>query len=394
MREIMRDIERKVVQAFRDRFGIEPETVAAAPGRVNLIGEHTDYTGGFVLPVAIDREIVIAAAKTDNGVIGGCSLDYDNEAASDIGCYDPAHPMAWFRYVLGVLKEIEESGQSFSGFQFVVGGNIPIGSGLSSSAALETGVLTLLEEMFAFHMDDISAALLCQRAENRFVGVNCGIMDQLVSRAGVSGRALFVDCTDLTLKPVPAVIPGTVWVVVNSRKNRGLVDSEYNRRRAECEEAVRCARETFPGRAICGLRDVGTDDLDSLRNTCPDNVFRRLRHIVTENSRVVRMVDALEAGRTRESGRLLIESHASLRDDFEVSCEELDTLVEILASVEGVHGARMTGAGFGGCVIALAERDALPRLEEAVRNRYRPPHIPSGAEIWPVEVSEGARILS
>ncbi|MHB9030676.1 MAG: galactokinase, partial [Candidatus Latescibacterota bacterium] len=375
-------------------YGTAPEIVAAAPGRVNLIGEHTDYTGGFVLPVAIDREIVLAAGKTGDGIIRGYSLDYDSEASCGVGHYDPEHPLRWFRYVMGVLKEVEETGQAFGGFQFSMGGNIPIGSGLSSSAALETATLTLMEGLFKFEMEDIPAALLCQRAENRFVGVNCGIMDQLISRAGRRGYALFVDCRDLTMKTVPAVIPGTVWVVVDSRKKRGLVDSEYNRRRRECEEAVQCAQKAFPKRAIQGLRDVEPGDLDTLRTSCPDVVFRRLRHIVTENARVLDMVRALHAGKKDEAGKLLHGSHASLRDDFEVSCEELDTLVDILTSVPGVHGARLTGAGFGGCVIALAERDALPRLEEAVSRGYHPPHIPGGAQVWPIEVSEGARIVS
>ncbi len=389
----MTELEQQVVRDYRNRYGSAPEIIAVAPGRVNLIGEHTDYTGGFVLPVAIDREIVLAAGKTRDGIIGGYSLDYDSEASCGAGHYDPEHPMGWFRYVLGVLREVEETGQAFEGFQFSMGGNVPIGSGLSSSAALETATLTLMEGLFRFHMEDIPAALLCQRAENNFVGVNCGIMDQLISRAGRRGSALFVDCRDLTVEPVPAVIPGTVWVVVNSRKRRGLVDSEYNRRRTECEEAVECARKAFPNRTIRGLRDVGPGDLDTLRTACPNAVFRRLRHVVTENARVLDMVKALDAGRKDEAGKLLLGSHASLRDDFEVSCEELDTLVDILTSAPGVYGARLTGAGFGGCVIALADREALPRLEEAVGRNYHPAHIPQGAEIWPVEVSEGARVL-
>lgn len=394
MEDSMTELEQQVVRDYRERYGTAPEIIAVAPGRVNLIGEHTDYTGGFVFPVAIDREIVLAGGKTRDGIISGYSLDYDSEASCVVGHYDPQHPMGWFRYVLGVLREVTEAGQAFDGFQFSMGGNVPIGSGLSSSAALETATLTLMEGLFRFKMEDIPAALLCQRAENRFVGVNCGIMDQLISRAGRRGYALFVDCRDLTVKTVPAVIPGTIWVVVDSRKRRGLVDSEYNRRRMECEEAVLCAQKAFPKRAITGLRDVEPGDLDVLRTVCPDAVFRRLRHIVTENARVIAMVKALEAGDAGEAGKLLLGSHASMRDDFEISCEELDTLVEILTSVPGVYGARLTGAGFGGCVIALADRGALPGLEKAIGSRYRPPHIPQGAEIWPIEVSDGARVLS
>ncbi|MHB9030259.1 MAG: galactokinase [Candidatus Latescibacterota bacterium] len=387
----MTELAERVIRSYREIYGKAPEVVVAAPGRVNLIGEHTDYTGGFVLPVAINREVVIAAAKTRDRIISGYSVDFDSEASCVAGHYDPNHPMGWFRYVLGVLKELEEAGQAFDGFQFAVGGDIPIGSGLSSSAALETAVLTLMESIFSFRMEDGEAALLCQRAENRFVGVNCGIMDQLISRAGKKGKALFIDCASLQSKPVPAEIPGIAWVVADSGKRRGLVDSEYNQRRKECEDAVGFARETFPDRAIGGLRTLFPADLPLIKKGCPATIFRRLKHIVTENDRVIRMVEALGQGRVDIAGILLTASHASLRDDFEVSCKELDILTDILSSVHGVHGSRMTGGGFGGCAIALADRTALPAIEAAVRDRYHPRGLSHPASIWLVEASDGAR---
>ncbi len=393
MENDMTELAERVIRSYREIYGELPEFVAAAPGRVNLIGEHTDYTGGFVLPIAINRQIIIAAELTPDRIISGYSIDYDSEASSVVGHYDPNHPMGWFRYILGVLKEIEEMGQNFEGFQFVVGGDIPIGSGLSSSAALETAVLTLMESMLSFRMNDAEAALLCQRAENRFVGVNCGIMDQFISRAGKKGKALLIDCTSLQYRPVPAEIPGVMWVVVDSGKRRGLVNSEYNRRREECERAAELARETFPERSIGNLRDLLPGDLPKMEKRCPSVIYRRLKHIVTENDRVIRMAEALGQSNTDLAGVLLAASHASLRDDFEVSCVELDTLVNILSSVGGVHGARMTGGGFGGCVIALAERTALSAIEAAVNQDYHPRGLSHPAAVWPVEIADGARRL-
>jgi galactokinase len=387
----MNDLIEEVISAFFDNYGFEPEVVAIAPGRVNLIGEHTDYTGGFVLPAAINREIVIAAGKKGGDTIRGFSVNFHREAFCRVGKYDPAHPVGWFRYIVGVLKELEKIGRGTGCFCFTVGGNIPIGSGLSSSAALETAMLTAIEGLYEFRMDDTEAALLCQRAENLFVGVNCGIMDQLVSRAGQMGMALFIDCASLEMKPVPAEIPGNIWVVIDSRKRRGLVDSEYNRRRRECEEAVVCAQKAFPERCVTGLRDVYSRDFPALEKVCPDIVFRRLRHIVTENDRVLRMAEVLSSQDTGEIEKLLAASHLSMRDDFEISCVELDFLVEILSGIEGVHGARLTGAGFGGCVIAFAESAALPRIEKEIAKKYHPEGISQGAAIWPIEISEGAR---
>jgi galactokinase len=383
----------RVILAFCDRYSADPEVVAAAPGRVNLIGEHTDYTGGLVLPAAIDREIVIAVGGTSAPMVKGFSLDFEREAACPVGQYDPRYPEGWFRYVMGVLAELEAEGVVIPRFRFVIGGNIPIGAGLSSSAALETAVLTAVEGFLGFRMEDTEAALLCQRAENRFVGVNCGIMDQLISRTGRRGCAVFIDCSDLSMRTVPAEIPHTRWVIVDSRKRRGLVDSEYNRRRKECEEALLCARKRLPHRRVSGLSDVTVSDLPSLKDACPDVVFRRLRHIVTENDRVLRTVEALRAGDAVAAGMLLSGSHASLRDDFEVSCAELDRLVDILSDVPGVYGARLTGAGFGGCVIALAAHEALSTLTDAVMRTYRTPLAAERAEVWPVEPSDGARII-
>ena len=391
----MNSLVKNIVNTFNNKWPEKPRIVAAAPGRVNLIGEHTDYTGGFVLPAAIDREIVFAAHESVDSVIRGYSIDYDEEASCEIGAYDPGHPSVWFRYVMGVLSELEKTGRTQRGFRFVFEGNVPIGSGLSSSAALELAVLTALEGLMDFRMEDVEAAQLCQRAENNFVGMNCGIMDQYISRAGKANHAVLIDCTDLSSRAVTLNIPSHTWLVIDSKKRRGLVDSEYNRRRSECEEGLKCAQTVFKSKDIKGLRDVAVDDLETLKTSCDDIIFRRVKHIVTENDRVLRTVQALESGDREAVGKHLYASHESLRNDFEVSCGELDMLVDILSAVDGVSGARITGGGFGGCAIALVADDSIGAAEAAIEEKYRPESLPEGtkADIWPVKISDGARIV-
>jgi len=382
------------IASFTQRYDASPDIVAVAPGRVNLIGEHTDYTGGFVLPVAIDRTIAIAVSRRDDDLIEGYSLDFDETASTDAGTYDPSHPAGWFRYVMGVLSELGKAGRNVGGFNFTVGGDVPIGSGLSSSAAIEMAVLTAMEGLYGFRLENVDAALLCQSAENNFVGMNCGIMDQYISRTGRANHAVLIDCDDLSYKTIPLNIAGHSWLVIDSRKKRGLVDSEYNTRRRECEEGVLCAQKAFPDREIEGLRDIATADLDSMASACPEVVLKRVKHVVTENERVLKTVEALSSGDIDAVGGYLYGSHASLRDDFEVSCTELDMIVDILSGTDGVVGARMTGGGFGGCAIALVRDDAVAGVTETVLSDYRPDFLKGeSADIWPVMVSDGAHIV-
>lgn len=385
-----------ITTTFETRFGHTPHIIARAPGRVNLIGEHTDYTGGFVLPVAIDRDVVIAASRTDDNTITGYSIDFDEQASITAGNYDPTHPMGWLRYVMGVLDQLAQSGRDIGGFRFVIGGDVPIGAGLSSSAATEMAVAAAMEGLWQFRMDDMTAALLCQRAENAFVGMNCGIMDQYISRIGQAGHAALIDCSDLSTRAVPINLPGWTWLIIDSKKRRGLVDSEYNRRREECEAGLRAAQTAFPERTITGLRSLAVDDLALLEQSCDPEVFKRVRHVITENDRVLRAVDALEQGDAEAVGVCLYGSHASLRDDFEVSCAELDMLVDILAGIDGVAGARLTGAGFGGCVICLVRENLVKDVTRTITDSYRPESLPQGtrADSWPVSVSDGAECFS
>ncbi len=381
----MTELPTRVTDSFRETWGVSPDLVSIAPGRVNLIGEHTDYSGGFVLPAAIDRYIAVVVKRTNGSKVTGHSVDFNTRTECPVGYYNPEHPVEWFRYVAGVISELERAGYSVPGFCFSVGGDIPIGAGLASSAALEVAVLTAMEGLLGFRMDDQEAALLCQRAENDFVGMNCGIMDQLISRKGHRDHALLIDCSDLSSELVGANLPEYSWLVIDSGKRRGLLDSEYNRRRSECEQALGVARNYYPDREIRNLRDISKEALPELKRACDDNVYRRLRHVVTENERVIKMVDALRRHDTDMVGQLLYQSHESLRDEFEVSCAELDSIVEILSQTVGVSGARLTGAGFGGAVVALVRTDAVPTLATTVEK--------ASIQVFPIKIDNGARLL-
>jgi galactokinase len=391
----LKKLEADVIESFEKKWLSTPAILSKAPGRVNIIGEHTDYTGGYVLPVAINRSIVFAANKATTPRIRGYSLNYQQEVSCTVGDYDRKHPNLWFRYVLGVLTELQRAGYRVTGFDFCLGGDIPIGSGLSSSAALGMAVLTAMEGLAGFRMNDIEAALLCQRAENNFVGVQCGIMDMLISRAGLRNHALLIDCSSLSYRAVEIDLPGYSWLVIDSGKPRGLVDSEYNKRRSECEEALKIARLQFPGTKLKNLRDISIKDIPVLANVLNHTIYRRLEHVVTENTRVLEMVRALELKDMNAIGKLLYASHESLMYNCEVSCEELDSLVDIASSVKGVCGARLTGAGFGGSIIVLARKEALAEVRSAIRERYHPADSTEiKTAVMPVNISDGARIVA
>ncbi len=384
------------INKFRTTWSSDPDGIGIAPGRVNLIGEHTDYTGGFVLPAAIDKEVIFAAKKIPGNSISGFSTNFSEEVSCNVGEYDSKHPCGWFRYVMGVLAELERKDIPIEGFYFTVGGNVPIGSGLSSSAALEMAVLTAMEDIFGFKLDNKEAALLCQRAENNFVGVNCGIMDQYIARTGKKDHAILIDCTDLSTNAIKINTPGYAWLVIDSKKRRGLVDSEYNNRRTECVKGMMSAQTALPNKNIKGLRDITVDDLHTFESSCSNNFFRRVKHVVTENNRVLNTVKALESGNIDVVGKNLYASHASLRDDFEVSCKELDMLVDILSEIDGVSGARLTGAGFGGCVITLVRNDSIKTVEQAIQKKYHPKSLSEGesADIWSIKISDGAKCFN
>lgn len=357
---------------FAARFGgASPPYVARAPGRVNLIGEHTDYNDGFVLPIAIDREVVVAARPAAAGQTRLISVNYGDTGQFDPQTVAPGVALAgpdWLRYPAGVAWSLREAGQPVPAIDGVIYGDVPLGAGMSSSAAIEVAMAMLLTRLAERPLPGPELALLCQRAENRYAGVQCGIMDQFISRLGARDQALLIDCRSLDYRLVPLNLPGTSLLVCNTNVQRGLVDSEYNRRRAECSQAVERLQQRWP--TITALRDVTRAQLQQAEADLPPSVYQRARHVISENDRTLAAVAALTAGDLERLGYLLNDSHDSLRDDFQVSCRELDTLVELCRADPGTYGARMTGGGFGGCMIALVETSALERIEATIQREY------------------------
>jgi galactokinase len=337
-------LKQRVVQEFRKRFAAQPSYVVRAPGRVNLIGEHTDYSDGFVLPMAIDRAVWIALRPRNDGRVIGYSLDL-RQTVDFSTRSDPDAGSGWGEYVKGVAWALAAAGFRLEGWEGVVTGDVPIGAGLSSSAALEMASIRAFAATSGFAWDAVRMAQIGQRAENEWVGIKCGIMDQLISAAGLAGHALLIDCRTLDIEPVP--LPGDVAVaILDTTTRRGLVDSVYNQRRTQCETAAR-----FFG--VPALRDVTVGAFGAGAGRLDDTTRRRARHVVSENDRTLRSAAVMRRGDARELGALMNASHVSLRDDFEVSSDELNAIVGCAQSNEVCYGARMTGAGLGGCAVAL-----------------------------------------
>ena len=362
----------RCLEAFRrliDGKVNEGELVAArAPGRVNLIGEHTDYNDGFVFPMAIDREVVLVGRARNDRVVRLYSLDYGGGSTFEIDRIEHDPSARWSDYIRGVVDVLQKAGYEVGGFDAVVTGDVPRGSGLSSSAALEVATITFLDKLFSLGIDPAQKAVLGQRAENEFVGVACGIMDQFISAAGKEGHGLFLDCRSLEYEHVPLHLSDARVLVVNTNKHRGLVDSEYNARRKECEEGAAFFAGRIPG--VKALRDVTPEQFEAHQAELPELVRSRCRHVIGECRRVLESVEALKAGDLALFGKLMNESHVSLRDDYQVSCRELDLIVEIAWENQGVYGARMTGGGFGGCAVVLVHKDHVDEVSAAIRDRY------------------------
>jgi galactokinase len=341
------DLEDAVARAFEERFGEGPAWVARAPGRVNLIGEHTDYNDGFVLPMAIERAVWIALRPRADGRVSAHSLDFGETAEFALAPLERGGP-AWSEYLKGTAWALAQGGHALNGWEGVMASDVPIGAGLSSSAALELATARAFSAVSGIDWEPGAMARLAQLAENRWVGVNCGIMDQMISAVGEEGHAVLIDCRSLETSPVP--LPDeTVVVILDTATRRGLVDSAYNERRRQCEAAA-----AFFG--VPALRDVSAAAFEAGIADLDAPTARRARHVVGENARTVAAAEAMRVGDAAELGRLMNASHVSLRDDFEVSSPALDAMAEIARARPGCHGARMTGAGFGGCAVALVDR--------------------------------------
>jgi len=347
------------VTSFAEVFGREPGVTASAPGRVNLIGEHTDYNNGFVLPTVIPQRTTVRLARRDDRQVRAHAADLGLQAGFVLE--QEAHTGSWLDYVAGVTQELARAGVSVGGFDLQLTSDVPRGSGLSSSAALLVAVLRGLRELFGFELSDLDVARLAQRAENGLVGANVGIMDQMACSLAAPNEALFLDCLDLSFERVP-LPPEADLVVLHSGMEHNHAAGDYNTRRAECERACEAL-------GVASLRELGVENLPRI-GALPEPLNRRARHVVTENARVLETVAALRRGDLARVGELFYASHASMRDDYQVSIPEVDLIVELARGRADVYGARLTGGGFGGSVVMLAHPGRGAAAGEAIRAEY------------------------
>jgi len=324
--------------------------MARAPGRVNLIGEHTDYNEGFVLPVAVDREVRVLGQRRPDDRVVIYSANFDRRASFELDALGLATRQSWINYPQGVADALQRAGHHLAGANLVLWGNVPLGAGMSSSAAVEIACLLVLARLAGLDLEPRAEVLLAQQAENRFVGVQTGVMDQFASRLGVAGHALLLDCRSLAYEAIPLRLPDLALGVVNSGVPRGLAGSAYNDRRRECAEGVRLLQQSLPD--IRALRDVAPAEFARVEEQLPETIRRRCRHVVTEDARVGEAAEALRAGDVARLGTLFAASQASMRDDYAITVPEIDALVEV-ALAHGSVASRMTGGGFGGCTVNL-----------------------------------------
>jgi galactokinase len=356
-----------IIERHLEVFGSKPDGVYRAPGRVNLIGEHTDYNDGYVLPTPINRYLTVSAKKREDRILNLCALDFKDIAKYRLESlsYDSKHP--WANYVLGVAFTLQNHGYDLGGVDLCITGDVPIGAGLSSSAALEIAVVRAFRELFDLSLSPLEVAYIGKECENSFIGVHSGIMDQFVSNLGEYGKALFIDCrsNEYSLH----LLSDTIRVIiVNSMMNRSLAGSDYNISHSQCVEAVNIIREKYP--EVKALRDVTEEMLLDQWSQMPETIARRARHVVTENMRVLKSIKFLEHGDMFSFGELMYDSHDSLRHDYSVSSKYLDLLVDYTMDLDGVLGARLTGAGFGGCTVNLVEADYVNEFVETITERY------------------------
>lgn len=351
---------------FAKCFGRKPRWTAIAPGRVNLIGEHTDYNDGFVLPMAIERYMVIAGDRNPNRQVTVHSVTTGESATFNLRQKIERGEPSWSNYVRGVIAGFQARGERIGGFDVVIESTLPYGGGVASSAALEVATATLLEAITGHPLDPMEKALLCQRAEHEYAGVPCGLMDQFTSVLAERDHALLLDCRSRTAERVPMTDPDISVLIINTHIRHKLSDGEYAKRRAECERAAATL-------GVPSLRDATMTALAQVQRRLDPVVFRRARHVITENERTLEAARALRTGNWERMGSLMYASHASLRDDYEVSCRELDVVVEVARQIscrEGMFGCRMTGAGFGGCAVSLVKSTAARQITRTLEEAY------------------------
>jgi galactokinase len=355
-----------LTERFQRSYGIHPK-IFRAPGRVNLIGEHTDYNDGFVMPAAIEFYTWVAASNRNGRILHVHSDQFAETVDLSLDALAGPPRKHWSDFIRGVAAVMQATGHTLSGANLVIYGQVPLGAGLGSSAALEVSTALALISVSNFELPPLELVKICQRAEHEYAGTRCGIMDQFIATFGREGHALMLDCRSLDYKLLP-IPPDARLVICNTMVKHELAAGEYNHRRADCENGVRTLRQHLPN--VLALRDVTLVDLERHRNELPELVYRRCRHVISENQRVLAAADALPSGDLGRFGQLMYESHRSLRDDYEVSCRELDLLVDLASACEGVYGARMTGGGFGGCTVNLVRSDAVDRFQCRIREAY------------------------
>jgi len=363
----------------------------SAPGRVNLIGEHTDYNEGFVLPMAIGKKIIMLGQLRDDRLVQVFDLVYKTKIKFSLDALTPLKKDTWVNYLMGVMGEIQKAGYILRGANIIFISNIPQKAGLSSSAALEVVTALTMAKLNLLEIKPLEMAHLCRRAENNFVGVACGIMDQYVSCLGQKNYALFIDCRSNDYELIPFKNHNYQIVICNSKVQRGLVNSEYNKRKEECKMATEFFKHKL-NREIRALRDITIDEYKKYQAQLPEVTARRARHVISENYRVQTGVQALRMENYSAFGQLMIESHQSLKDDYEVSCAELDLLVDLSLKQEGVLGARMTGAGFGGCTVNLIEKNYLDAFKKNIKNEYKK-ITGINPDIYVTPPAEGAKVI-
>lgn len=368
MEKRIKEIEELLKSEFRKSFGDDKGLlISLAPGRVNLIGEHTDYNDGFVLPITIDRAVYFGMRKRNDKNCFFYSINFKELSSWSLEKIDRKAGNHWSNYVRGVIKFLIEEGFEIGGVEGVIFGDVPIGSGLSSSAAIEISTAIGIQNLFELEIEPLKLILLSKRAENEFVGVQCGIMDQFVSRLGKKDNALFIDCRNLDYRNIPFRMDEYKILIVDTKIKRELASSAYNERRKECETAVEFFKKIDS--SVRALRDVSFEMLNSKKDKLPENIFRRANHVISENRRVLEAIEFLREGKMKEFGSLLYESHKSLKENYEVSCEELDFIVEF-SEKSGAEGARLTGAGFGGSAIILLKRELTKDFIEKLSISY------------------------
>ena len=376
MAENMKD---KVLAEFHEKYGTDGETACYfAPGRINLIGEHTDYNGGHVFPCALTFGTYVAVRKRSDDVLRLASVNFpkDGVITGNLAYLTPLSDDSWTAYVKGVIWAVMNgpaAPQAITGMDIMIGGDVPAGAGLSSSASLEVAVGYMLSDQFGLGLSNADIALIGQRAENDFVGVNCGIMDQFASAMGMKDHAIFLDTNTLEYEYVPLALEGCSIIITNTNKPHSLNDSAYNDRRRECGEALDEINVILSGgQTVKSLCSLSEKDFDRAADKMSDEVvMRRARHAVTEDQRTRTAVEVLQAGDIAAFGRLMNASHVSLRDDYEVSCPELDLLAETAWEIPGVLGSRMTGGGFGGCTVSIIKNSSVSEYEETAGRKYR-----------------------